>query len=410
MIISPMSDQISQAVDFLRFIQRRFREDRCAQVAASLTYTTLLALVPIITIALTVFSAFPVFADLMTQLKVFILSNLVPTSAGKVITVYMQQFSEKAARLTAVGVLALAVTAVLLMLTIDHAFNVIWRVRRPRSLTYRILIYWAALTLGPLLIGASLSLTSYLISLSLGLVKGVPLIGMVTLKLVPMILTVVAFSLLYLVVPNRKVESRHALIGGVAAGLAFEVMKRVFTLYVTHVTNYTLVYGAFASFPIFLLWIYFSWLVVLLGAVIAAALPCWESGVWQQEMTAGRRFYGAVRILRALHLAQRTGEGLTLRQLRQTVGLGMEHIEDTLDELAAANWAGRVVGNGWVLTQGAEEIRLADIYRRFVFRPEDVPLAGHDPALEGLLGRLDAALGDDMALSLKTLSAGLKPG
>ncbi len=399
----------TRTLDFLRLIQLRFREDRCVQVAASLTYTTLLALVPIITIVLTVFSAFPVFADLITQLKVFILSNLVPASAGKVITVYMQQFSEKAARLTAVGILALAVTAVLLMLTIEHAFNVIWRVRRPRSLTYRILVYWAALTVGPLFIGGSLSLTSYLVSLSLGIVKGIPLIGLVTLKLVPVALTIIAFSLLYLVVPNRQVDRCHALIGGVAAGLAFELMKRVFTFYVTSVTNYTLVYGAFASFPIFLLWIYFSWLVVLLGAVIAAALPSWESGGWQQEMTAGRRFYGAVRILQALHDAQRTGEGLSLRQLRRKVPLGVEHIEDILDELSAANWAGRVVGNGWVLTQGAEDIRLADIYRRFVFRPEDVPLERNDPALEGLLAGLDGALGDDKALSVATLSRNLTP-
>jgi membrane protein len=394
----------TRTLDFLRLIQLRFREDRCVQVAASLTYTTLLALVPIITIVLTVFSAFPVFADLMTQLKVFILSNLVPASAGKVITVYTQQFSEKAARLTAAGIVALAVTAVLLMLTIEHAFDVIWRVRRSRSLTYRVLIYWAALTLGPLFIGASLSLTSYVVSQSLGLVKGLPFIGLVTLKLVPVVLTIVAFSLLYLVVPNRQVDLRHALIGGVAAGLAFELMKRVFTFYITNVTNYTLVYGAFASFPIFLLWVYFSWLVVLLGAVIAAALPSWESGGWQQQMTAGRRFYGAVRILEALHGAQRTGQGLALRQLRRQVPLGLEHIEDILDELETANWAGRVAGDGWVLTQGAEDIRLADIYRRFVFRPQDVPSERRDPALEELLERLDGVLGEETDLSVAALS------
>ncbi|MDO9064350.1 MAG: YihY family inner membrane protein, partial [Sulfuricella sp.] len=164
-----MPQKFSRVTPFLLLVRRRFKEDRCVQFAASLTYTTLLALVPIVTIALTVLSAFPVFTDLMAQLKAFILGNFVPISAGKIISVYMQQFSQKAAHLTALGIGLLAVTAFVLMLTIDHAFDVIWRVRRKRPLLRRFLIYWAALTLGPLLIGASLSLTSYLVSIPLGL-------------------------------------------------------------------------------------------------------------------------------------------------------------------------------------------------------------------------------------------------
>lgn len=397
----------SPAIPFLRFVRRRFREDRCVQFAASLTYTTLLALVPIVTIALTVLSAFPVFTDLMTQLKVFILSNFVPTSAGKIISVYMQQFSQKAAHLTALGIGLLGVTAFMLMLTIDHAFNVIWRVRRQRPLLRRFLIYWAALTLGPLLIGASLSLTSYLVSFSLGLVKGIPLIDTIVLKMVPMTLTVIAFALLYMIVPSRPVSPRHAVIGGVVAGLAFELMKQVFTLYVTHLTTYTLVYGAFASIPLFLIWIYLSWLVILSGAVIAAALPYWNKAASQGSEAAGREFFAALAVLLALDKALQAGEPLSLQRLQQESGLGPEDVEDILDRLHASNWADSVA-SGWVLTRSAEAIRLADVYRAFVFDPEKPGAApgAVDARLAPLLAGLTASQDEVLGLSLREFSRG----
>lgn len=397
----------SPTIPFLRFVRRRFREDRCVQFAASLTYTTLLALVPIVTIALTVLSAFPVFTDLMTQLKVFILSNFVPTSAGKIISVYMQQFSQKAAHLTALGIGLLGVTAFMLMLTIDHAFNVIWRVRRQRPLLRRFLIYWAALTLGPLLIGASLSLTSYLVSFSLGLVKGIPLIDTIVLKMVPMTLTVIAFALLYMIVPSRAVSPRHALIGGVVAGLAFELMKQVFTLYVTHLTTYTLVYGAFASIPIFLIWIYLSWLVILSGAVIAAALPYWNKAASQGGEAAGREFFAALAVLLALDKALQAGEPLSLQHLQQESGMGPEDVEDILYRLRALNWADSVA-SGWVLTRSTEAIRLAEVYRAFVFDPEKPGAApgAVDARLAPLLAGLTASQDEVLGLSLREFSRG----
>lgn len=401
-----MAKNFSRVIPFFRFVQRRFREDRCFQFAASLTYTTLLALVPIITIALTVLSALPVFTELTTQLKVFILSNFVPTSAGKIISVYMRQFSEQAAHLTALGIALLGVTAFMLMLTIDHAFNVIWRVRRQRSLLHRFLIYWAALTLGPLLIGASLSLTSYLVSLSLGLVKGVPLIGMITLKMVPIALTIVAFALLYLIVPSRSVSRRHALIGGVAAGLAFELMKKVFTFYVSHFPTYTLVYGAFAIIPIFLLWIYLSWLVVLSGAVIAAALPYWNGADSQKMGTAGREFFAALAVLQTLYKAQQAGEFLSLQRLQNESDFAPEDVEDILDRLNALKWAGSVMRGGWVLTRSADAIKLAEIYREFVFDPEKArAVPGYrDGRAEPLLAKLTVSLDETLGLSLQEFS------
>jgi membrane protein len=400
-----MPQNFSRVIPFLLLVRQRFKEDRCVQFAASLTYTTLLALVPIVTIALTVLSAFPVFTDLMTQLKVFILNNFVPISAGKIISVYMQQFSQKAAHLTALGIGLLAVTAFVLMLTIDHAFDVIWRVRRKRPLLRRFLIYWAALTLGPLLIGASLSLTSYLVSLPLGLVKGVPAVGMVTLKIVPVALTIFAFALLYRVVPSRPVLPLHALVGGVVAGVAFELMKKVFALYVTHFPTYTLVYGAFASVPLFLIWIYLSWLVVLSGAVIAAALPYWNTAIRQGGEAAGREFFSALAVLKAVYLAHQAGETLNLQRLLQESDLGLEEVEDILGRLNEVNWVGSVEGGGWILTRSAEAIRLADVYRVFVFDPDqDCSAPGIAGARAGvLLAGLTAKLDEALGLSLKDL-------
>jgi membrane protein len=397
-----MLKHFSPAIPFLRFVRRRFREDRCVQFAASLTYTTLLALVPIVTIALTVLSAFPVFTDLMTQL---ILSNFVPTSAGKIISVYMQQFSQKAAHLTALGIGLLGVTAFMLMLTIDHAFNVIWRVRRQRPLLRRFLIYWAALTLGPLLIGASLSLTSYLVSLPLELAKGAPVVGMVTLKMVPVVLTIFAFALLYRMVPSRPVLPLHALAGGVVAGIAFELMKKVFALYVTHFPTYTLVYGAFASVPLFLIWVYLSWLVVLSGAVIAATLPYWNTPIRQGGKAAGGEFFAALAVLKAVYQAHQAGKTLNLQGLLNASDLGLEDIEDVLDRLSEASWVGSVEGGGWILTRSADAIRLADVYRVFVFDPDRGCSA---PGIAGtragvLLTALAPKLDEALSQSLKDL-------
>ncbi|MEW5942272.1 MAG: YihY family inner membrane protein [Pseudomonadota bacterium] len=396
--------KILHLASFLRFLSQRFYEDRCLQIAASLTYTTLLSLVPLIVIALTVISAFPVFSSLMVQLKVFILTNLVPGAASKIITVYLPQFSEKAGRLTALGTALFGVTAFMLMLTIDHAFNMIWRVRRPRPLLQRFLIYWAALTLGPLVIGGSLSLTYYMVSLSLGVVAKIPALGEFVLKLVPVALAIFTFALLYRIVPNRYVPVKHAAIGGLVAGVGLEVVNKIFTAYIVKFSTYTLVYGAFASLPLFLLWVYSSWLAVVAGALVAASLSHWRGGAWQIEKTPGRLFYEVLRILHALYRAQQAGEAVRLQELRDEARLGLEEIEDVLERLSAASWAHRVAGNAWALSRSPADIRIADVFRQFVFKPEDVPAEGElDKRLAVLLKDTSARLDEAMAGSLREL-------
>jgi membrane protein len=400
-----MSRPIREFLGFMRFLARRFDEDRCIQIASSLTYTTLLSLVPLIVIALTVISAFPVFSGLMVQLKIFLLTSMVPEVAGKIITVYMQQFSEKAARLTAAGIAALAVTALMLMQTIEHAFNLIWRVTTPRPLLQRVLTYWAVLTLGPLLIGASLSLTSYLVSYSLGYVAFIPSLGVVVRKIVPLVITTLAFALLYLAVPNRHVPWRHALTGGLVAGLGLELMSKGFTAYILHFSGYTLVYGAFASLPVFLLWIYLSWLVVVSGAVVAASLSYWHGGMWRIERTAGRRYLDALCVLQALCRAQHRGEALTLAALQRETHVALEELENILRQLRDARWAARTAGQGWLLSAHPGDIAVLEVFRRFVFRPDEALPAGSDANLAALSERTASSLGQALAGSLEDLCA-----
>lgn len=373
---------------FLRFVAYRFADDRCAQIASSLTFTTLLSLIPLITVMVTVFAAFPVFTDLMTQIKIFMLMNMVPEVAGKVITVYMTQFSSEAAKLTMLGIAGLTITALLLIYTIDHAFNVIWRVRKPRTMLQRFLTYWAVLTIGPIILGASLSVTYYIVSFSLGYVSNIPLLGQTAFKLLPVALMSLAFTLLYLAVPNRYVPWKHALVGGVFAGIAFELMKRVFAWYITSFPTYTLVYGAFATFPIFLLWIYFSWLVILLGAVIAATLSHWRGGTWQLARAPGWQFEDALRLLQALASAQRAGHSVKLAWLSQHVDLGLEEMEALLERLVQANFVRRVNKDAWLLSRAPQDISTADVFRLFVFDAESKSAAGD--AYQTLLGQLGA--------------------
>lgn len=398
-----MRRQLLELLSFMRFLTRRFVDDRCVQIASSLTYTTLLSLVPLIVIALTVIAAFPAFFELMTQLKIFLLMHMVPEVAGTIITVYMPQFSSKAAHLTAAGIAALGATALMLMLTIEHAFNLIWRVRTPRPLLQRFLTYWVVLTLGPLSIGASLSLTSYLVSYSLGYVAFIPALGVLLLKIVPILLTTLVFSLLYLAVPNRHVPIRHALAGGLVAGLGLELMSKGFTAYILHFSSYTLVYGAFASLPVFLIWVYLSWLVVVAGAVVAASLSYWRGGAWRIERTAGQNFFDALSVLRALRYAQQRGTAPGLPALRKETCLALEALEDILRRLREANMVERTARQGWMLARDARDIPLVDVFRLFVFRPENAGPAGDDLTLRELAQRVSGRFEEALSGSLEDL-------
>jgi len=389
-------------INFARMAWRRFAAERCLQIASSLTFTVLLAIVPVFAVTLTLISAFPVFGELMLHIRQFLAQNLLP-EAAEFIAGYAVQFAENAARLTAAGAAVLFVTAMIVLQTIDRALNQIWRAPRARITVQRVFIYWTLLTVGPILIGAGLSLTSWLVSQSLGLVKGVPLADEVLLTLVPILLTALAFALLYITIPNRRVLVRDALTGGLLAALAFEGMKNGFAFYIKQFPTYKLVYGAFASVPIFLLWIYLSWLVVLSGAVVAAVMPEWRERAVQVEPVPGTQFLDALQILRVLWEAHHTGKVVTLLQLHDVVRLPMDHIEATLDAMDAAHWVGRT-GNGWALLRAATEISVADVYHLFVFRPgARLPARQSGQELDLLALELAGGIEDSLKLSLDEL-------
>ncbi|MHB1678419.1 MAG: YihY family inner membrane protein [Sulfuriferula sp.] len=359
---------MSRLFHFLFLVYRRFNADNSGQTAASLTYTSLLAIVPLITIGLTIISVFPEFKGISETLKTFLLQNMVPETASKVITVYMIQFSENAGKLTAIGIAVLAVTALLLMQTIEHALNGIWHVRYQRTLMQRFLIYWVLLTLGPLLIGAGLYATSYLAGLAFGLGREVHGLKLFVLNFAPILLTITAMSLLYFVVPNRYVPASHAWTGGVVAGLLFEAMKLLFSNYISHFPSYTMIYGAFATLPLFLLWIYLSWITVLIGATITAALPYYQNTHDADTHVPGSIFYVALHVLRCLALAQRQGKVLALKHITTSMHANWDQLEFVLYQLTEAQWILRT-SKGWTLAIPPERIVLRKVFEHLVFQP-----------------------------------------
>jgi membrane protein len=403
-VTTPVRNRLELLGRFLIDVGRRFVDDNCFNLAASLAYTTLLAIVPLVTIALTVVAAFPVFREFTHGLDDFFGRHMLPPTVAKAVASYVDEFTRSAARLTAVGVVFLAVTAIMLMMTIERAFNAIWRVRRPRPLVFRVLTYWGVLTLGPLLIGMSLTVTSYVVSASLGLARQVPGGGAILISVVPVVLTAAAFTLMYYVVPNRPMELKHALIGGLAAAVMFEAMKRGFALYLTNFPTYTLVYGAFAALPIFLIWIYASWVVTLLGAVITAAAPDFRVVREAREMHGRSSFASALRILRTLIRAQRASRTPRTREILHEARLPREAGERALEELAAAGWVARVVGDRWTLACDPDVVTVAEVLRRLVLEPAGGTARGADAALDGVIERATAGIDRAAAAPLRALA------
>ena len=330
-------------LETLKTLRLRFREDRLGLTASSLTFTTLISLVPLVTVMLAVFSAFPMFASFQASLQTYFLQSLVPDGIAKPVLGALTQFAAKSNRLGTVGLVFLVVTALAMMLTIDRTLNGIWRVRTPRPIAQRVLVYWSAATLGPLLLGVSLSLTSYVISASKGLVGALPGGVSLLLNIVEFFLLAAGMAGLFHYVPNTHVRWRHAIAGGVFVSVGFEVAKKALAWYLGQVPTYAVVYGAFATVPIFLIWIYLGWVIVLLGAVVAAYAPSLKMRVSRWPDGPGSRFHLAVAVLRHLASAQsQPGHGLNASQLSETMRTDPLQIEPILDTLVDIDWVGRL--------------------------------------------------------------------
>ena len=253
---------------FLVMLWSRINHDRLTSSSAELAYTTILALVPLITVVFSLLSAFPIFNEVSQSLKQFIYSNLVPT-ASDTIQNYLEQFIANTKKMTFIGIIGLIVTSLLLINSINNALNRIWQTKRKRSFMYNLTMYWTILTLGPILVGSSVAVSSYIFSLK-WLSNAAS--GDLLLSTLPFIISVVGFWLLYSIIPTESIPFKEAAIGALVAAILFEIGKRAFALYVTSFPTYQLIYGVVSSIPIMLVWIYCSWCIVLFGAEFAATL------------------------------------------------------------------------------------------------------------------------------------------
>ena len=347
---SPVLRKLADTSGFLLFVFRRWREDRCPQIAGSLTYTTLLALVPVFTVAVALMSFTPFFHEVMERIREFLRMNLMPDIAEKITTVYMREFAHNARRLTAVGVGAVLVVAVWMMLIMDRSLNAIWRVRQTRPLWMSVLGYMTVIVLGPILLGVSVTITTFMLALSGDLAVLSSVAHAVLLRAVPLLVSALAFFLIYRIIPHRHVPWRHAALGGLVAAVLFETAKQGFAFYVHTSPTYNVVYGTFAAVPIFLVWIYLSWLVILFGAELTASASYWRNGLWKKPPTPAMRFREALTVTQALL------EGHTqLDILREKTGLPAEELEETLAQMIEA---------GVVKRQGRSHVALTTATRQ----------------------------------------------
>jgi membrane protein len=328
-------------------LRERFREDQLALTASSLTFTTMLALVPFFTVALAVFTAFPMFRQVQEQLQHWLVASLVPEGIARQVLGYLTQFASKASRLGVVGLSFLLITALALILTIDQRLNAIWRVRRPRPLGQRVLIYWAAITLGPLVLGVSLSITSFAVSQSRDVVAGLPGGLRLLLDSVEFVLLAAGMAALYHYVPNTRVRWSHAWVGGLFVAIGIEAAKKLLGLYIKAVPTYSVMYGAFAAVPILLVWVYVAWVIVLLGAVVTAYLPSLLTGVARRAGAHGWQFQLAIEVLQQLRAAQQAGvAGRTTVELAQALKVDALQLQPVMETLSALDWTGQLREEG----------------------------------------------------------------
>lgn len=398
-------------INFARYFAACVSSSQTMQVASALAYTTLLSLVPLVAVAFSFLDALPGFGGFEDRVREFVFNNFVP-AFGETVAEYLDQFTDKVAQLTLTGVIALVAVALMLMATIENALNRIWRVGEKRRPVMRFLVYWLLLTLGPILVGVSVASTSYFLSLpSVGSLGGFGLTQWL-LSLIPFLSTAVALTLLYLLVPNCRVPARNAVIGGVLAAIVFESAKFGFGYYVTIVPTYEIVYGALAVLPIFLVWLYISWVVVLMGAQLAYSLSTFRAG---ETVAEPERYHwdliDVCLVLSPLWQLQREGTGLTLEQISALEpDLPVEHINQILADLQAAHWVWQKSGDSgqWILTRDLSEQTLLDLHQALPGKLPDahtsrIPRNVTERTLQEAFDRYRESVRDALSVPIKPL-------
>lgn len=364
-----MTQRLKLMASILRSTFEHFLQDDCRRHAAALTFTTLFAVVPMMTVVVTALAAIPSLQHVSGDIQGLIFDNLVPTS-GAAVRDHLAGFSKQAGQLTIVGIGMLFVTAIMMLVTIEKAFNEIWQVQSARNSLLAFLRYWAVLSLGPFLLGAGFVLSSYLMSLKVfsdtaGVVSTVlPGVG-----LIPVLFTTLGFTLLYTIVPNCRVPWRAGIISGFTAAVLFELAKKGFGLFITSFSSYQLVYGAFAAFPVFLLWIYISWMIILYGVELSRGLAL------KEDMSEEQR-HPVLTMLSVLALLQgrhRLGEGVKEVEVMQLVGRQHQAEWSTFAQLLDQIKLVRTTREGdLVLARDLSELDLLTLLKQL---PWQLPLA-----------------------------------
>jgi len=268
---------------FTARILRRFVEENFDQISASLAFTTLLSLVPLVAVVLGIMSVLPSFPGMVDQLYQFVVRSLLPERSAVMIINYVLEFSQKATNVTVFGLAGLVASVLVLLLSIERTFNHVWRVSENRSWWKKLRLYAAVLALWPVAVSGVFLAIYYAVTTSLGLIDDPEWLRSAVFKMAGLAVAAIFFSGLYGAVPNARVAASDALWAGLFAALGFLLMQKAFSLYLVRFPSFTLVYGAFATVPIFLLWLYLSWAVVLLGALVAATLPEFRGGCRQAD-------------------------------------------------------------------------------------------------------------------------------
>jgi membrane protein len=389
---------IKKLYNFVIFVAKKFQKENCLEIANSLSYTFLLSIVPLMAVIFSGLSSFPVFQEMLSTLEDFIFSNFIPTSS-EVIREYLMSFVGKASGLPLIGIISILVIALLLMWKIDQVLNHIWDVSKKRDYLRTFLTYWAILTLGPILIGLSLMATSYLTSLPI-INDTVQTIGIkkYLLQLVASVFTLVAFSLTYLVVPNTRVSFKHALIGGVVATILFELSKQGFAIYVSSNKTYENIYGALSTIPIFLIWIYVSWVVILIGAITARSMELFSFS--NQSVHNQNEFVMACYIIYFMWLNSQRGEGIYEYEFmkQETLNKGKK-LSRVLFQLEIKNWIHLSDDDKWYLSRDLTTISFKNLYNELGF---DLPNNLSDHFLNDLLKPIYVSNSKHLDTNIKT--------
>lgn len=394
---------------FSRFIWQRFVDDKCFETAGALSYTTLVSLVPLTVAVFAMFSVFPVFQPARDTLINFVFNNFVP-SAGEAVQSAMLGFAANASKLTGISILVMLFSALSMMISIEDRLNRIWRVHQPRSWGSRLLLYWAALTLGPILIVGSIAVTSYVTAAPLLHSAADQISGVVQsmLTTLPFVVTFFTLWLMYAVVPNRKVSRRDAAIGALLGAVLFEIARWGFSVFVQHAQTYQQIYGVLASIPIFLLWIYLSWVIVILAASIAASASAFEYHPPKGTLPEGAEFLGLLVVLGHFVSAHRAGDCVDEAALRVSEPyLRSALISSYFDDLQAADLIQRGESGGWLLSRSLDSTDLLRVYRHADYRLPLHPVEAADslgielpPELLAMLAGLAESLQEKLGARL----------